>query len=67
MTTLIRIILGLALIVMLIAALIQTFGWLGLVAYWAVGALLILDRLSTVRQARREQELMDGSWWRDLA
>jgi hypothetical protein len=67
MNWLITLILGLLFIGMALNAILQHYGWLGLVVYFAVGALLWLDFLTKEHKRRRQQKLMTGEWWRDIA
>jgi hypothetical protein len=66
MATLFRLITGLLLIGMLATALVQTYGWLGLIVYIALGWLLIFERVVSERQRKRREDLLTGHWWREL-
>lgn len=57
---------GISLIVMMIAALLNTFGWFGLIGYIGTGIWLTLEEIVTRRREAKEQALRDGSLFRSM-
>lgn len=64
MQLILRFLAGISLVIMMIAALIQTFGWLGLIGYLATATYLTVERIVADRVTRKEQALRDGSLFR---